>query len=612
MNASTTHHHKDSPPRETIARVRGILEERGILLREAAWQALGDGWRAVQLVNVDLPGSFSAGKGVSEELALASAYAEYVERIQNLAGTPFLRKYGNMPFRIRRPDEVEVSLGALLESEGDLMARLLGDLAGSLYPETGLLCVPFFDVFAGRTRLLPDIVYEACQGNGLCAGNTPEEAMVQGLCEVFERHVVGKLYRGELAVLPTIPHDALEHLGSFPLVKEMLDSDYGVVIKDCSLGGRFPVVGTVVVRPDENRYRAYFGSAPDLDTALQRCVTEWFQGTGAAVENMNPIRWADPPVDPDAPRELAFSGFCNRGTERFLPALFAHGEDPRHEQAFSAEHGDNRSALSSLAGILEREGLELLVRDASFLGFPSYAVYVPGLAETEIPLVRESLEHRDARADLRSALLDLAGATPEQLTSAATTLERILADPELYDHQTRIVGKLAGIQVEEGADFEALSDVDYLLTLLHSGAGDDAAAARALTRCLERGGERGGFVSDNPEYHWCAAATLALRGRGVPSQEVTRILSGMFTDELAEELEEDLSHPEQPFRNCSVPRCRDCATCAVERECRYPAWLELAEVLQRGLNEASIDQMGLAEIFERVLRGSSVRGGHMR
>ncbi len=49
-------------------------------------------------------------------------------------------------------------------------------------------------------------------------------------------------------------------------------------MKDCSLGLGFPVIGTVVIFKDKNKYAFKFGSDPDMAIALERCLTEFFQG----------------------------------------------------------------------------------------------------------------------------------------------------------------------------------------------------------------------------------------------------------------------------------------------------------------------------------------------
>ena len=48
--------------------------------------------------------------------------------------------------------------------------------------------VPYYDVFNKTLVNLPiDIIFNIISTSGMCAGNTPEEALVQGISEVLER-----------------------------------------------------------------------------------------------------------------------------------------------------------------------------------------------------------------------------------------------------------------------------------------------------------------------------------------------------------------------------------------------------------------------------------------
>jgi ribosomal protein S12 methylthiotransferase accessory factor YcaO len=55
------------------------------------------------------------GKGTSVELALASAYAEFLERLQNLHPTCFFGSYGEMSERVEPPELVWKKLADLRE-----------------------------------------------------------------------------------------------------------------------------------------------------------------------------------------------------------------------------------------------------------------------------------------------------------------------------------------------------------------------------------------------------------------------------------------------------------------------------------------------------------------
>ena len=72
---------KDFPPEVTVARIKGILEDLGIQLTEY-WNDSGiENCWSLRVNSDTLFPCGSNGKGVSKELARASAYGEFIERI---------------------------------------------------------------------------------------------------------------------------------------------------------------------------------------------------------------------------------------------------------------------------------------------------------------------------------------------------------------------------------------------------------------------------------------------------------------------------------------------------------------------------------------------------
>ena len=56
------------------------------------------------------------------------------------------------------------------------------------------LSIPFYHVHDDESVYLPErVLRDAVGTNGMCAGNTATEAIIQGLCEIFERYVLKKI-----------------------------------------------------------------------------------------------------------------------------------------------------------------------------------------------------------------------------------------------------------------------------------------------------------------------------------------------------------------------------------------------------------------------------------
>ncbi len=132
--------------------------------------------------------------------------------------------------------------------------------------------------------------YAINEFNGPSAGNTYEEAALQGVCEIIERHVCSLVNHQKLitpAIDPTTVKD--------PVAKELLDKfakqKIDVYLNDFSLDTGICTVGALCVDPStfpeksEIVYTA--GTTPDAEKALIRAITEVAQLAGDFNSNSN-------------------------------------------------------------------------------------------------------------------------------------------------------------------------------------------------------------------------------------------------------------------------------------------------------------------------------------
>lgn len=119
----------------------------------------------------------------------------------------------------------------------------------------------------------------------MCAGNSPEEALVQGLSEIIERVVQRRIFT-EKPALPDVPE---EYIQQFPYVYEIIQKlkeqekeGYYYFIKDCSFGGQYPVAALIVYEKNTGKYGIKLGCHPDFGVAIERTLTEATQGQDLA------------------------------------------------------------------------------------------------------------------------------------------------------------------------------------------------------------------------------------------------------------------------------------------------------------------------------------------
>jgi len=242
------------------------------------------------------------GKGVTPELAQASAYAELAERfsgglfypvfeeqvrfhlpaIYDEVATRFL-DFAWLPGYVQsHPDRVSnaVRIEELLARETHLTDAQLAEIKGSRMASHW---VDGYSLLRNETVKVPiNLVAYIHGSNGLAAGNTIEEAIIQASCEIFERHATIQTV-GPERIAPTIAADTI----ASPLIQEIIgfyrERNVEVLVKDLSLDGLLPVIGALFVnrnlKPDRLEYRILnAGASFHLEEGLTRCLTEGMQG----------------------------------------------------------------------------------------------------------------------------------------------------------------------------------------------------------------------------------------------------------------------------------------------------------------------------------------------
>ncbi|HKJ71506.1 MAG TPA: YcaO-like family protein, partial [Gammaproteobacteria bacterium] len=285
---------KDRPLEATIDHLSGRLAELGFDVEEASWLNPVPGVHSVHLRHTACPLLFTNGKGAGPEACRASALAEFVERLANnyffadfylgpqAAGADFVHYPQERWFPLPADDAVpegllDDELLAVFDPHGELRASHLVDTNSGAFGR-GVCALPYVRQRDGAVRWFPvNLIGNLYVSNGMSAGNTPEEAQVQGLAEVFERAVKNRIIAEGIA-LPPVPDEVLDR---FPHIREgvaaLEAAGFGVRVCDASLGGRFPVMNVTLLNPAEGSVFASFGAHPTFAIALERALTELLQ-----------------------------------------------------------------------------------------------------------------------------------------------------------------------------------------------------------------------------------------------------------------------------------------------------------------------------------------------
>lgn len=406
---------KDCSPEATVQRILTILHSYGIETEEF-WRQTSVPYCHALTVRIVGTSFTTNGKGLTPEFARASAYGELMERLQ--IGAIYrsrMQKDGILalqfdPPETRTPEELLNSNMAWYER----IARRLERYTSVSIPPARLLkpyteedgtvnVAPFFCLTTGKKEYFPlKMRSQVYTSNGCAAGNTPEEALVQGISEIVERHHMAQINERSCS-LPDIPEDVLR---SFPtahrIISHLRSYGYRVTVKDCSLGQKFPVVCVYIIDEKTGRYHTHFGAYPILEIALERALTESFQGYH--IDNI--ARYVG--FLYKKPGELSITSITNEmahGTNEKLLSYFIGTPDGEFNREMGFSGTNNRLLLQECIAYFKEMGLDILARDRSCLGFCTYQIVIPGYSEVFLHRLAPELdEYRYYTSAIRAAM----------------------------------------------------------------------------------------------------------------------------------------------------------------------------------------------------------------
>ena len=291
---------KDVSLESSIATLQAKLLALNIHVEEKSWLNEIEGIWSVHVIDKDCTRLFTNGKGASQLAARASALGEYFERLstnyfwthfylgEKIASKDFVHYPNEVWFKLESDNWPEGLLTSELQKfynpEGTVKANQLIDL-NSGNQSRGICTIPYTRLRDGKTVHFPvNLIGNLYVSNGMSAGNTLMEARTQALAEIFERDIKYKIIR-ESICLPDVPEAVLNR---YPRIAAGLmglrKAGYGILVKDASLGGHYPVMNVTLLHPEDQGCFASFGAHPRFEVALERALTELLQGR--AIDNL--------------------------------------------------------------------------------------------------------------------------------------------------------------------------------------------------------------------------------------------------------------------------------------------------------------------------------------
>lgn len=285
---------KDASLEYSIKTLQAKLLDIGFHVEERSWLNEIEGIWSVHVTDRDCTRLFSNGKGASQLAARASALGEYFERLSTnyfwthfyLGETISNQDYVHYPNEKWFPLAGDTWPAGLLNKElhkfynpdNSVSASKLIDL-NSGNAKRGICAIPYTRLRDKEIAYFPvNLIGNLYVSNGMSAGNTLKEARTQALAEIFERDIKYKIIR-EGICLPDVPDNVISRYPRIAAgIQGLRDAGYGILVKDASLGGNYPVMNVTLLHPEDQGCFASFGAHPRFEVALERALTELLQG----------------------------------------------------------------------------------------------------------------------------------------------------------------------------------------------------------------------------------------------------------------------------------------------------------------------------------------------
>jgi len=609
MSTSYKTRYKDSDPLITIERIRSILSGLGIMTVER-WHHDVEGYYSL---HIEIQGTylFSNGKGSTAAYALASAYAEMLERLQSLLFAQSNRglsekaiNYGGFCFA---PDEKVLNKAELRDNDNKWIAAFSNEKSVSYEKKHILemwrrgfcedmdscLALPYLNITDRQIYYIPvPALVNVYSSNGMCAGNTDSEALVQGISEVIERYVQKRIILDRI-VPPTIPEAYIRD--NYPYLYDMIRTleskgDFKIIVKDCSLGKGFPVAAIIFFDRKMHSYFIRFGAHPAFEIALERCLTELLQG-----KSINNLNWMV---------QLSFSekdiysfsnlaGLYINGTGHYPSELFGDKYSYEFTGIKDMSGYGNENMLSYLIDLMHSNGCNILIRDVSFLGFPTFQVIVPFFSE----MIDSDIWYFKSSSDLKRAaeiVMRLENASNDELRQVIDYMRGSDFGPN---------DSIAGMLHRSIGSAFSWNNVktDLFISSAYYKMGEFKKAYEAMDSFVKI--MKSKYNEPSNEYFNCIRDYYGALARGMDNKAgILRILKEFHPEDIVDRALSSLENPGEIFKNCSRLNCFNCSVCPDVKQCYYPQRERLFMKLKDAYAGNVIDQRRLVGLFKERSR----------
>lgn len=296
------HKYKDREPLETVKIISNFFRQNQFETREVIVQqsSVFTWWCRIELWSEKIKLLGANGKGTTKEYALASGYSELYERFCGGYASyadPFiaykcnLKNYNNNKWFLH-PEEKEISFNEVRNSckKFQDFFTTFSDCNNYILKfhnlqynknefQNTIITVPFKNFNNNSIKYFePILVHDICGSDGLAAGNTLNEALVQGLSECYEHYCIDNIYNNLINRYYQIDLSNVKLPVYLNNIKRHIEENNFLYLYDLSYNLQVPVIMGVLINKQTHGWVINLGCHPILNIAIERVFTELYQG----------------------------------------------------------------------------------------------------------------------------------------------------------------------------------------------------------------------------------------------------------------------------------------------------------------------------------------------
>ncbi len=589
--------YKAKSPNETINEIRNTLHKLGILMKEEHFKDKDSMFYSCSIFicneGLDEYNLGCNGKGMTAEYALASAYGEFMERLQNnlifmhqdFAKSKFLSQLKeNQPFFYNKihdenlllnynfaPDESYTKSSTENKEIINQFITNPDTYYNGLLEDEKLTLLPFFNVFEEKIEKLPiELIIHNCTSNGMSAGNTPKEALIQGLSEIFERYAIRLIYKENLS-LPSIPKEYFKGTKIYENIIHLeKENGWEIDIKDCSCGKKIPAIGVLIHDKINIKHQFHIGVDPSPITALERSLTEIYQGrTDVLFHEIDLAYQSRLMTDMDLKETEMFKTYVDsRGI--YPISLFSKNYKYSFE-GFNSDLGlSDDSDLNYMIETVKQLGFKMYIRNSSFLNFPAFHVYIPGMSE--IKNVFSSTHFNRQYKKTRNYFL-----TAHNLPKASNTEIETLLEYIKWDEKNVNVMKFFN-----NKDGLLTKDTDLVLAVLNIKIGNNREAIKHIDKYIESIKTIEGIT-----FFKCIKDILFVKDNN--NKEFIELMNKIYSPEVIKNASSFIEE-KNILDYFNFSSCFECDKCKIYSSCSFFNVLKIAKEVEVAFKNNILDQ----------------------